>query len=163
MKKINKLLLVALLTMVCIILFTGCSDTNQKPAPKTYKNTEEQYDDSEFLLIETQRDECLKIICTPQNNVIYAQSIGSYNGGNLTMLLEPDGSPKIYNPEENYESLLVPYTTKTAHDKSSTATYMLYDRQNGVMYAVSNGVYNMGNIQTLYGPDNKPMTTEGSK
>lgn len=83
MKK--KILLSAVLL---VMMFTLCA-CGMKPVKEV------ETEDSIFMIYQT----CSggDIIVDTQTNVMYWMSTGAYNYGTLTLLVEKDGSPKIYN------------------------------------------------------------------
>lgn len=82
MKK--KIILAALLAVMMVVL-CACS---------TLQDKEVQTEDGLFMVY--QKYMSGNIIVDTQTNVMYWMSTGTHNFGTLTMLVERDGSPKIY-------------------------------------------------------------------
>ena len=82
MKK--KIILAALLAVMMVVL-CACS---------TGQDKEVQTEDGLFMVY--QKYMSGNIIVDTQTNVMYWMSTGTHNFGTLTMLVERDGSPKVY-------------------------------------------------------------------
>ena len=78
--------------IICLILIwfglTACSNSTVN-AYKNYKNMFTRvYSDTDFY-----------VVYDNETKVMYAVSDGHYNYGNLTLLVNPDGTPKLYDGE----------------------------------------------------------------
>ena len=83
----KKKIILAVLLAVMMFTLCACSDM------KSVKEVETEYD-AAFMVY--QKYMSGNIIVDTQTNVMYWMSTGAYNSGTLTMLVEKDGSPKIY-------------------------------------------------------------------
>lgn len=77
--------LVASLLLV-LLFFASCSTTIEE--------TENQQETSMFVQIE--RTGYWKVVYHKETKVLYAVSDGSYNRGNFTVLVNPDGTPMLW-------------------------------------------------------------------
>jgi len=84
-----------LIMIICILVFTGCDDYKAKITSVQEQNKDNT---SMFILIES-ADYCYDVVYHKDTKVMYAISRGTYNRGVFTLLVNPDGSPMIY--EEN--------------------------------------------------------------
>ena len=82
----NKILVAIIigLTMIC----TGCANVEKTP---------QQSETSIFVKVEHSTG--FDVVYHRETKVMYAISGGSYNYGNFTLLVNPDGSPMIYKGE----------------------------------------------------------------
>ena len=81
-----KKILLIIMALLAIILLSGCSTMEkipEKEQPSTFMIYEE-YGSGDVLI-------------DRNTNVMYWISASSYNYGNLTLLVNADGSPKIWN------------------------------------------------------------------
>ena len=78
-----KKILVAML--LCVVCLTGCQ-------------TEIGSDESRFFIIS--REKGFYIACDRTTGVEYAVSNGGYNYGTVTLLVDADGKPLIYEGEQ---------------------------------------------------------------
>lgn len=84
-----KAVILAIAMCMCVAL-TGCQDV------------EANYDEerpSMFVVIEITAS--WRIVYQKDTKVMYAVSDGSYNYGNFTLLVNPDGTPMLWEGEEN--------------------------------------------------------------
>jgi hypothetical protein len=81
MKKI-----VALMIVVLVVALTGCSEVEEKISDK-----------SEFVIVEGTSS--WYIVYHKKTKVMYAVSQGAYNGGTFTLLVNPDGTPMLWEGE----------------------------------------------------------------
>lgn len=75
----------------CIMILSGCS--------KVTVEDESQYNNEDtvrsmFVIVE--KASCWLIVYNKDTKVMYAVSRGSYNSGNFTLLVNPDGTPMIW-------------------------------------------------------------------
>lgn len=77
--------------ILCSVLLVGCK--------KIEKVDDFNDDKSMFILIEETSLYC--VMYHKNTRVMYAVSRGGYNAGDFTLLVNPDGSPMIY--EETYK------------------------------------------------------------
>lgn len=89
MKKI-----IALFISIILIatLFFGC--TTKEKETETANN-------SMFVVVEGKGIDVWRIVYDKDTKVMYAVSSGGYNGGNFTMLVNADGSPKLYKEQSD--------------------------------------------------------------
>jgi hypothetical protein len=78
MKKI-----VALMIVVLVVALTGCSEVEEKISDK-----------SEFVIVEGTSS--WYIVYHKKTKVMYAVLQGAYNGGTFTLLVNADGTPRIW-------------------------------------------------------------------
>ena len=79
--------------MLVVVMFLCCACGIEDVEPK---NTE-----SEKATFKKYSDECYGIIVVDtETNVMYWVSTGSYNYGTLTLLVNEDGTPKLYQKQE---------------------------------------------------------------
>ena len=88
MKKIS---LLAML-LVCLILLCGCGGKGGKMTEKEV--ADEKLSDRMFMKVSGEH--CGQVIVDKETNVMYWMSYGSYNYGTLTLLVNPDGTPRIW-------------------------------------------------------------------
>lgn len=53
-------------------------------------------DDSMYIIVEDDYWNSYRIVYDIDTGVMYHQSNGYYNGGTMTLLVNPDGTPKVY-------------------------------------------------------------------
>ena len=83
------------LTLVFALMLTGCSNPEEQ---NNELNHEENIELSiEFSIVEKTKD--FYVVYDKQTKVMYAVSNGAYNRGTLVMLVNSDGSPKLYKGE----------------------------------------------------------------
>ncbi len=77
--------------MIFVLGFLGCDEA-------TEDKTE---DESIFVFIETNTiSKPFAIVYHKETKVMYAVSGGAYNSGQFTLLVNPDGTPMIYEEEK---------------------------------------------------------------
>ena len=81
-------LLVFCLLLSCLLI--GCDttktvDSNSKPTFST------------FIIIE--QNVYYKVVYHSKTKVMYVMSLGGYNAGNFTLLVNPDGTPMVYEED----------------------------------------------------------------
>ena len=52
-----------------------------------------------FVIIEVDEKLDILVVCHKETRVIYAVSNGMYNSGSMQLLVNPDGSPMLYEGE----------------------------------------------------------------
>lgn len=77
---------VVLILISCLILISSCMQTPAEAEPIGFSNT--------FVIVESTNDWCV-VYCN-KTKVMYTVSKGSYNRGNFTLLVNPDGTPMIW-------------------------------------------------------------------
>lgn len=80
---------IIVLLMACV-LFTACGTTMGKDPSAAV----EKEDQSMFVVVEENR--IFRIVYHKDTRVMYAISRGGYNCGNFTVLLNPDGTPMLW-------------------------------------------------------------------
>lgn len=80
-----KRILIASLFLI-LLVFASCTATVEK--------TESQQGSSMFVQIE--KTNFWEVVYHRETKVMYTVSIGMYNSGNFTLLVNPDGTPMIY-------------------------------------------------------------------
>lgn len=89
MKK-TKLILAALICAVSVLV-TSCEST---PVETETENTE-----SVSMFVQVEKAGAWRIVYHRDTKVMYAVSLSSYNRGNFTVLVNPDGSPMLWEGE----------------------------------------------------------------
>lgn len=99
--KILTIIFTALL-LLTIISITACN-SQSVDASNSNSNSNSNYDydfvGDIFTVLTHYRTSSFYIIYDNQTKVMYAVSDGHYNAGNLTMLVNADGTPKLYDGE----------------------------------------------------------------
>ena len=86
----NKKIILFILLILCVIILSGCGmQPIQEPV---------QQDNSIFKLY--QHAYGGDIIVDTETNVMYWESMGAYNSGSLTLLVDAEGKPKLYNGDK---------------------------------------------------------------
>lgn len=76
--------------MIFVLGFSGCDKTDEATEDK-----------SMFVFIETNTlSKPFAVVYHKETKVMYAVSGGSYNSGQFTLLVNPDGTPMIYEEEK---------------------------------------------------------------
>lgn len=84
-----KRIICALLCVIFAFFLVGCG-TRYETVDQLNKPT------SMFIIIEGSGLDCYRIVYHRNTKVMYAVSTGGYNGGNFTVLVNPDGSPMLW-------------------------------------------------------------------
>lgn len=92
MKKVICIIAVIVIAILIFLLLTGCGETKLKSINDTEVKQEST---SMFIEIEKYIDNW-RIVYHKDTKVMYAVSSGSYNHGTFTLLVNPDGSPMLY-------------------------------------------------------------------
>lgn len=80
------------ITILCVcLLLTGCGTSESSGETEEVKN--------ENMFVTIQSSWNYKIVYHRDTKVMYAVSRGDYNQGNFTVLVNPDGSPMLYEGE----------------------------------------------------------------
>lgn len=79
--------IIAITLVVVVLFFVGCNNTNNSV----------KADDSVFITISYKAE--YQIVYDKETKVMYAMSDGSYNRGSFVMLVNADGTPKLYKGE----------------------------------------------------------------
>ena len=77
--------------VACIMILSGCS--------KTTVEDESQYNDKDTIssmFVVVERAKLWFVVYNKDTKVMYAVSRDSYNYGNFTLLVNPDGTPMIW-------------------------------------------------------------------
>lgn len=82
---------IMIMVVVCSILLFGCADDSNDAENRK----------SSFITIED--GNFWRIVYHKKTKVMYTMSTGAHNYGNLTLLVNPDGSPMIYKEGEKEE------------------------------------------------------------
>lgn len=82
-----------LMMIICILVFTGCNNHKTTISVQEQNNT----NTSMFIIIETVGH--YTVVYHKDTKVMYTISTGYYNAGTFTLLVNPDGSPMIYEEE----------------------------------------------------------------
>lgn len=79
--------IIAIVLAVVVLFFVGCDNTNNSV----------KADDDVFVTVS--KNFSYAVVYDRETKVMYAMSNESYNQGNFTMLVNPDGTPKLYKGE----------------------------------------------------------------
>ena len=79
---------IAIATMIICISLSGCGNSKMQNA----NNKEDDY--SMFVLIES--GYTYEVVYHKETKVMYVISHASYNSGNFVLLVNPDGTPMLY-------------------------------------------------------------------
>lgn len=82
----TKLIVILMAIALCACLFAGCSG-----APEVDENVSKS---SSFIIVEG--GDCYYIVYHKDTKVMYVVSGGSYNRGTFTVMVNPDGTPMIW-------------------------------------------------------------------
>ena len=85
-----KRIICALLCLIFAFFLIGCGTAMERVDEKPQKPI------SMFIIIEGDGMDSYRIVYHRDTKVMYAVSCGSYNTGNFTVLVNPDGSPMIW-------------------------------------------------------------------
>ena len=87
-KTLIRLLAIFMVIVLCACLFVGCGPT--------VENETKEENASMFVCVEKTGTYAWMIVYHKETKVMYAVSQGYYNCGNFTVLLNPDGTPMIW-------------------------------------------------------------------
>ena len=76
--------IIAIALVVVVLFFVGCDDTN----------TSVKASDDVFVMVS--KNFSYAVVYDRETKVMYAISDATYNQGNFTMLVNADGTPKLY-------------------------------------------------------------------
>ena len=79
--------IIAIALVVVVLFFVGCDDTN---------NSVKASDD---VFVTVSKNSDYAVVYDRETKIMYAMSNSSYNVGNFTVLLNVDGTPKLYKGE----------------------------------------------------------------
>lgn len=79
--------IIAIALVVVVLFFVGCDNTN---------NSVKASDD---VFVMVSKNFSYAVVYDRETKVMYAISDASYNQGNFTMLVNADGTPKLYKGE----------------------------------------------------------------
>ena len=77
---------ILIIFILFVLLLTGCSKTT---------DTEED-NEAPSLFTQVEETNNYRILYHKETKVMYAVSCGGYNGGNFTLLVDPDGKPLLW-------------------------------------------------------------------
>lgn len=86
----TKRIICALLCVIFAFFLIGCGTAHEQIDEKPQKPV------SMFVVIEGHGVDSYRIVYHRDTKVMYAISAGTYNFGNFTVLVNPDGSPMIW-------------------------------------------------------------------
>ena len=95
MKKLKSIVLVLMACGLIGSCLVGC-------APTAIEKTDDMPASSSFVIVE--ETGTYAVAYDKETKVMYAISRGSYNMGTFTLLVNPDGSPKVYGETWEAES-----------------------------------------------------------
>ena len=79
------------IALLALILLTGCAKVEEMEKPEA-ENV------SRFAIVE--KTSIWEIIVDKDTHVMYAVSLGGYNAGTFTLLVDAEGEPLIYKEEQ---------------------------------------------------------------
>lgn len=85
-----KRIICALLCVIFVFFFIGCGTEMKRVDEKPQQPV------SMFIVVEGGGLDSYRIVYHRDTKVMYAVSTGTYNSGNFTVLLNPDGSPMLW-------------------------------------------------------------------
>lgn len=87
----KKLIATMLAIALCMCAFAGCS----------YPTVELEEKEAEVssMFVRLENTGLWQIVYHKETKVMYAVSKGGYNGGNFTLMVNPDGTPQIWDGE----------------------------------------------------------------
>ena len=91
----NKRFLFIAFMIVISTLFVGCSDGKYDQVAISKEEL------SNRMFIELSDEKSGSVVVDKETKVMYWKSEGSYNCGVLTLLVNPDGTPRIWKGAEN--------------------------------------------------------------
>ncbi len=83
----NKILVAIIIGL--IIICTGCAKVEKAP-----------YQSETSMFVQVEDANAFRVVYHRETKVMYAISTSAYNYGNLTLLVNADGSPMIYEEEK---------------------------------------------------------------
>lgn len=86
----KKIVLTFLLT-ITVLAISGCSDPMNEET-----HADMSYADTTSTFIEVETYDSFDIVYDKDTKVMYVISSGTYNRGNFTMLVNADGTPKLW-------------------------------------------------------------------
>lgn len=81
--------------ILCMVLLTGCG--NRADSQEQDTKTQES---NMFVYIQPTVLDDYYVVYHKDTKVMYAVSAGYYNRGNFTLLVNPDGTPMLYEADE---------------------------------------------------------------
>lgn len=83
--------LIVLCLMICLLITSGC-----------WKETEtvDGYSDGKSMFVKVESGSSWEVLYHRKTKVMYVVSESSHNSGNFTMLVNPDGTPMLYEGAE---------------------------------------------------------------
>ncbi len=85
-----KRIICALLCLIFAFFLVGCGGP-------TISHVENPEQESMFIAIEKNTPNAFWVVYHRDTKVMYVTSTGGYNAGNFVLLVNPDGSPMIWN------------------------------------------------------------------
>ena len=73
--------------ILCSALLVGC---------KKMEQAEENNKNNTSMFVTIENNSLFRVVYNKHTKVMYAVSIGGYNGGNVTLLVNADGTPMLY-------------------------------------------------------------------
>jgi hypothetical protein len=87
----KKLIATILAITLCMCAFTGCSYSAIEQ--------EEKENSGSSMFVRLEKASSWHIVYHKETKVMYAVSRGGYNAGNFTLMVNPDGTPQIWDGE----------------------------------------------------------------
>lgn len=85
--------IITIVLVVVVLFFSGCGTSNNSVKAGTSNNSVKA-NDTVFVTVSCEAK--YRIVYDKETKVMYAMSDGSYNRGNFIMLVNADGTPKLY-------------------------------------------------------------------
>lgn len=83
-----KKIIIVMLIIIVALCVTGCTTDKEKNI---------DVNNSMYVVVEGKGMDCYRILYDKETKVMYHMSAGAYNTGTLTLLVNADGSPKLYD------------------------------------------------------------------
>lgn len=91
----TKRIICALLCVIFAFFLIGCNTrTESTRFERVYEKSQQPV--SMFVIVEGDGLDSYRIVYHRDTKVMYAVSAGGYNNGNFTVMLNPDGSPMLW-------------------------------------------------------------------
>ena len=86
----KKFIAVSLAVVIMAVLLVGCAEVET-----------ETTGNEKSMFVEVEKTSNFKVVYHRETKVMYAVSLGYYNCGNFTMLVNADGTPMVWGSDNN--------------------------------------------------------------
>ena len=83
--------LISIATITITLFLVGCSGSSTRPTVEATSATQQ-----ESMFVRVERTGTWQVVYHKDTKVMYVVSDGSYNYGTFTVLVNPDGTPMLY-------------------------------------------------------------------